>query len=178
MYGVPAASAATSVFLFVFGTVLAAAVGFRAFRRYRGEERIVVAALVLSLIAVPWIAWRFAEDLSATTRLDAYTRANAGPIQSYLPGYLVDGAVAHVPPGATIAAVAGPRVQWAPARKAFPSLVFETLFPHRTVARPRDADYVITWGVKPQSLAPVSRVWVARPRVGEYLAVYVGKVRR
>jgi hypothetical protein len=179
--GVPSSLGASGSGLLALGTLILIAAVLRLRRRWAGLDAIAIAAqlcLVVTVAAVPYVCWRFVEDLRVTTRLDPYDRAAAGPIQAYMPGYLVDGAVPHVPAGATIAAVASRRVPWPAARAAFPSLVFETLFPRRTVARAADADYVITWGVRPEAVAPVSRVWVARPRVGDYLAVYVGKVRR
>lgn len=181
MLGVPSSPGALGSALLALGVLIVVIAAWRLRRRWSALDRTAAAAelcLLVTVAAAPYVCWRFAEDLRVTTRLDPYERAAAGPIQAYLPGYLVDGAVPHVPAGATIAAVASPRVPWSAARAAFPSLVFETLFPRRTVARPADADYVITWGVRPGAVAPVSRVWVARPRVGDYLAVYVGRVRR
>lgn len=181
MLGVPSTTGALGWALLGLGGLAFLVGAWRLRLKRPPRDATTVAAhvcLLVTLAAAPYVCWRFVEDLRVTTRLDPYERAAAGPIQAYLPGYLVDGAVAHVPLEATVAAVASPRVPWAPARKAFPALVLETLFPRRTVAHPRNADYIITWGVKPQAVAPVSRVWTARPRVGDYPAVYVGKVRR
>jgi hypothetical protein len=135
-------------------------------------------AIALTVAAVPYVAWRFVEDLRVTTRLDAYGATAAGPIQAYLPGYLVDGAQRRIPRGATFATVVSPAIPWQPARAAFPALAMETLFPRVSVADPRSAGYVVTWGVAPGRVAPVSRTWVVRPRAGEYAAVYVGEVQR
>jgi hypothetical protein len=144
--------------------------------------RMPTAAATVCLIAtwgaVPFVVWRFVEDLRVTTTLRGYDRAAAGPVQAYLPGYLVDGARPLIPRTATFATVVEPRVPWAPARAAFPVLTMETLFPRVSVRDPRRADYVVTWGVRPGRVAPVSRVWVARRQAGPYPAVYVGKVRR
>ena len=128
--------------------------------------------------AAPYVAWRFGEDLRVTTRMHGYDDTAAGPVQAYLPGYLVDGAVRYIPQGATFATAVGSGIPWTAARAAFPSLALNTLFPRVSVADPRRADYVVTWGIQPGRVAPVSRVWVARPKVGAYDAVYVGKVER
>jgi len=135
-------------------------------------------ALALTIAAVPYVAWRFVEDVRVTTKLDAYGATAAGPIQAYLPGYLVDGAQRWIPRGATFATAVSPAIPWQPARAAFPSLAMQTLFPRISVTDPRSADYVVSWGMAPACVAPVSRTWVVRPRTGQYAAVYVGRVRR
>ncbi len=180
MIGVPAASAATTALLFAIGAV-AVAVAAAALRRRRHglppEARLVAAAVALSLVALPWVAWRFAEDLRTTTRFDAYERASMGPIQAYLPGYLVDGVRSRIPPGATWWADAGPAVPYSTARKAFPSLVLTTLFP-RVSAPPRQASWIVAWGASPRAVRPVGRVRVAHPRQGPLPPVLVAKARR
>jgi hypothetical protein len=137
-----------------------------------------LAALALTVAAVPYVLWRFAEDLRVTTKLHGYDAEAAGPVQAYLPGYLVDGAQHRIPRTATFATAVGASIPWAAARAAFPSLALETLFPRASVADPRAADYLVTWGVAPGRVVPVSQVWVVRSRAGAYPAVYVGKVKR
>jgi hypothetical protein len=177
--GVPASPGAVGWALIVVGLAgaVAASVAFRF--RLRAAGPVAAAAGVCLLVtvgAVPYVVWRFGEDLRVTTGMHGYDDAAAGPVQAYLPGYLVDGAVRYVPRGATFATAVGSGIPWTAARAAFPSLALETLFPRVSVADPRRADYVVTWGIRPGRVAPVSQVWVARPKVGEYDAVYVGKV--
>jgi hypothetical protein len=135
-------------------------------------------ALVLTVAALPYIGWRFVEDMRVTTQVRGYDAAAAGPVQAFLPGYLVDGAQRLMPRGATFATAVSPAVPWESARAAFPSLTRETLFPRRSVSDPQRADFVVTWGIAPIRVARVSRVWVLRRRAGAYPAVYVGKVAR
>ncbi|MGZ4353416.1 MAG: hypothetical protein ACXVZ4_07715 [Gaiellaceae bacterium] len=180
MVGVPAASAATTLLLFVVGLAgvgLAAAV-FRS--RLRGlplDARLATAALGLSLVAAPWLVWRFAEDLRTTTRYDSYERANAGPIQAFLPGYLVDGARSLIPPTASWATAVGPSDADPIAQKTFPALALVALFP-RVSAPPSSADWIIGWGVDPRRVARVGRVAVAHPRQGPLPPVLVAPRRR
>jgi hypothetical protein len=134
--------------------------------------------LVLTCAALPYVARRFAEDLRVTTKLHGYDATAAGPVQAYLPGYLVEGARDHIPLGATFATAVGQRIPWPSARAAFPALAMNTLFPRLSVGDPRRADYVVTWGVRPGRLAPVARTWVARAAAGSYPAVFVGRVAR
>jgi hypothetical protein len=181
LLGVPAAPGTTGWALLAFGALAFAASlvllrsGVAAVPRQRAAA---IAALALSVAAVPYVTWRFVEDLRVTTRLDAYGASAAGPIQAYLPGYLVDNARGVIPRGATFSTVVSPAIPWQPARAAFPSLAMQTLFPRVSVAAPRAADYVVTWGVEPARVAPVTRTWVVRRRAGAYAALYVGKVRR
>jgi len=179
--GVPASLGAVGSALLVLAAVALAAALVLLRRRLAASPPPTAAAavaLALTAAALPYVGWRFVEDLRVTTRLDAYERASAGPIQAYLPGYLVDGARNVIPAGASFATAVSPAVPWEPARAAFPSLALQTLFPRRSVSDPRAADYVVTWGIEPARVAPVSRTWTVRPRAGEYPAVYVGRVRR
>jgi hypothetical protein len=143
MLGVPAASAATTAALFFAGIIAVAFASYLARRRLRAletVERVIVACLALSLVALPWVGWRFVEDLRVTTKLDPYERANMGPIQAYMPGYLVQ----HVHIRGTWTTDVGPTPNEI-ARSAFPSLVLVKLFPQLS-APPGRADWIIRWG--------------------------------
>jgi len=181
LLGIPAAPGAAGWALLALGVIafVVALVSLR--RRIAAAPRpagAAAVALALTVAAVPYVAWRFVEDLRVTTKLDTYGATAAGPVQAYLPGYLVDGAQRHIPLGATFATAVSPLLPWQPARAAFPSLAMQTLFPRVSVDDARSADYVVTWGIAPARVAPVARVWVVRARAGEYPAVYVGRVRR
>jgi hypothetical protein len=177
--GVPGSPGAIGWGLLIAG-VLAGAVAFPSvWRRVSGRGLVVDAALcclVVTTAVAPYLVWRFVQDLRYTTRLDAYDAEAAGPIQAYMPGYLVNGAGRYVPRNATYSVVVGERVPWPQARAAFPALVQQRLFPRRSVADPRAAGYVVTWGVDPAAVVDVKRVWIVRRRYGSYLAVYVGQV--
>ena len=149
--------------------------------RLRRLELPVAAAwvcLVVTCCLAPFIARRFVQDLRVTTRLHGYDRAAAGPVQAYLPGYLIDNARTVIPAGATFATVVSDAVPWAPARAAFPSLVMQTLFPRVSVKDPKRAEFLVTWGIPPARVVPVSRSWRVRARAGAYPAVFVGRVAR
>jgi hypothetical protein len=179
MLGVPAAGAATTALLFTAGILAAAVLAYLVRHRLRALDAAagaVAAAFVLSLTAVPWIAWRFAEDLHTTTKLDPYERASMGPIQAYLPGYLVDGARARIPAGATWSAAVGPSKANPIARGAFASLVMITLFPRPSAALDR-ADWIVAWGVDPSRVAPVTGVRVVHAQQGPLPPVVIGRRR-
>lgn len=181
VFGVPASPGGVGWLLLGAGALAALAVcsALRSrLARLPAPVAASVVCLVVSCALVPFVARRFVQDMRVTTRLHGYDAAAAGPVQAYLPGYLVDGAKPLIPRGATFATVVAPGIRWAPARAAFPSLAMQTLFPRISVASTARADYVVTWGVLPGRVVPVSHSWVARRRAGAYLAVYVGKVRR
>jgi hypothetical protein len=179
MVGVPSASAATVALLFLVGIVLIAAGLLLARRRLaglQGVERIVAVAVVASLLSVPLLAWRVVEDMRYTTGLDPYERANAGPIQAFLPGYLVDRANAVIPRSATWATGTG-RVSSSTAAAAFPPLALVTLFP-RVSASPAAADWILTLGESPGAVAPVTRTLLLLPAAGQLPAARLGEAER
>ena len=163
-----------------------AAVGFAATllllrHRLRREPRPVAAsilAIVVSACATPYIVWRVVEDLRYTTTLHGYDAAAAGPVQAYLPGYLLDDVPRLIPLGATYATAVDPAIPRRTVRVAFPFLALQTLFPRRSVADPSRADYVVTLGLRPSRVAHTSRVWLARPASGGLPAVFVGRVEQ
>ena len=142
MLGTPDSPGLVGGALLVVGLVAAAVCGAIVWRR-RGGSRVDAVLLVcfaLTLGAAPFLAWRVVEDLRLTTGLDDYTRSGAGPIQAYLQPYLLDRAARIVPPGATYATVTGDAVPYAAARKAFPALAFQALFPRVSIREPRRAE--------------------------------------
>jgi hypothetical protein len=181
MLGVPASPDAVGYALLALGIAASGAVAAVLWRGERDRDRVrtlLAAGLLATVGAAPFLAWRIVEDVRYTRRLDASTYDGAGPVQAFLQPYLLDRVPALIPRGATYAAVTGGAVPYPTAREAFPSLAHETLFPRISVSDPRRADYVVAWGVDPQSVAPVRRVVVARRAAGAYPALRVAEVRR
>ncbi|HZS62290.1 MAG TPA: hypothetical protein VFA43_23680 [Gemmatimonadaceae bacterium] len=180
MLGVPAASAATTALLVLCGLLLASALivpARRFFRPSGNEEWLVFCAVGVAVVALPWIGWRFAEDLSYTTKLDSYSAQSAGPIQAYLPGYLASDAAKVIPRSATWATAVGASSANPIAQKAFPALVLITLFP-RPSAPPHEAGWIVGWGAPPGRVARVKDARVVHPRQGPLPAVVVAKTVR
>lgn len=178
MLGVPTASASVLAALFALGIAIVAAAWIRDGRRRPSTptDLAVAVAVAAAVASLPYVGWRFVKDVRYTTSLDPYERAAAGPIQSYLPGYLVDGARKVVPPGATYATVVGGSVPYADARDAFGPLVLTTLFPRQSVPV-RDAQWIVAWGISPARVAQVGKVIVVQRRLGPLPPVFVAKVR-
>jgi hypothetical protein len=180
MLGVPSSPGPVGGALLVVGLFLAAVAALLVLRRRRVglRDSALVVCAAATLGAGPFLVWRIVEDLRYTTGLDAYERQAAGPIQAFLPGYLLDGTRRILPRDATYAVAVGDEVPYPTARKAFPALALTSLFPRVSVADPARADWIVAWGVDPRHVARVTRVVVARPRTGPLPAVLVAKVRR
>lgn len=179
MVGVPSASAATAALLLLLGLLIVAIgvyLGRRQLRQLRGVDRFVAIVVVASLVSLPLLAWRVVEDMRYTTALDPYERANAGPIQAYLPGYLVDRAKTAIPADGTWATGTG-RLSNSIAASAFSPLVLVELFP-RVSADPAAAGWILTLGEQPGAVAPVSRTLLLRRAVAELPAARLGEASR
>ena len=180
MLGIPSGPGLAGVLLLVAGLLL---VAFATWRRRAALPadvmgRVAAACMLLTLAFAPYLAWRIVEDIRVTTAMGPYDLEVAGPVQTYLQPYLLDPVREIIPPGATFATVAGSGVPYAAARGALAPLAMWTLFPRRSVADPRQAEWVIAWGTSLRGIAPVDRVTVARPAQGGYPAVVVARVRR
>jgi hypothetical protein len=177
--GVPASQGAVGGLLIALG-VLAIVFGLgRARRAITSADLSTAAGIVALIVAIgsaPYIVWRIVEDLRYTTRLSTYDATFAGPVQAYLPGYLLDGATRLIPPAATYATVVSPKVPWAPARTGFGPFAMNILFPRRAVADPRIADFVVTWGIAPGRVTTAQRIWVL-PRSSATPTVFVAQVK-
>ena len=181
MLGAPASPGAVGWARIAIGLVVAVAalVRFRgALRRQAPSAAAALVTLIVIAAATPFVVWRVVEDLRYTTTLHGYDRAAAGPVQAFLPGYLLDGASRLIPPTATYTTVVSPSVPWAPARAGFGPLAMQSLFPRRSVADTRDADYLVAWGVQPRTVVPVQRVWTLRKAFGRSPTIYVARIRR
>jgi hypothetical protein len=179
MLGVPGSPGAVGWALLLAGLLAAATAGYR-FRRRLPSEPIAAAAALSLLVtagAAPFLAWRVVDDLRYTTRLTPYDRSVAGPVQAYLQPYLLDRVPSLIPVGDTYATAVGQSVPYYAARKAFPALALQTLFP-RISTTPDRAQWIVSWGERPSAVARVGKVVVARPASASYPALYVAKVLR
>jgi hypothetical protein len=182
MLGLPPRPDAVGVAMLVLGVVLGVAAVIVSWRGpLRGWERLPAATLALALgvtvAYVPFGAWRIAEDLRFTTGLNDEEVEGAGPIQTFIPPYVLDRVAPLLPVGTTYATVTGPRVPEEVARTAFPYLALTRLFPRTAVADPRRADWVIAWGADPRSLGvPVEDVRVVWPGQAGLPAVLLARV--
>ncbi|MGH3002127.1 MAG: hypothetical protein ACRDM1_05595 [Gaiellaceae bacterium] len=179
MLGVPSqpGAAGYAVLLLGFAAVIALAFVWRRRRPRDAVGGIAACACAIVVAVAPYVIWRIVEDLRVTTAMSAYDRSVSGPVQAYLQPYLLDPVRGIIPPHATYATAVGTGVPYDTARRAFPSLALETLFP-RISKPPREAQWIVAWGTAPGSVAPVGRVIVARRASGAYPALLVARVRR
>jgi hypothetical protein len=182
MLGLPSRPDAVGAAMLVLGVVLGVTAALVVWRGpLRGWERLPAATLAIALgvtvAYVPFGAWRIVEDLRFTTGLNDEQVEGAGPIQTFIPPYVLDAVPALLPVGDTYVAVAGPRLPEEVARTAFPYLALTRLFPRTAVADPRRADWVIAWGRDPRSLGvPVEDVRVVWPGQANLPPVLLARV--
>ena len=178
MLGIPAHPGAVGYALLLFGALLLGLAARMLRRRHDDPVKRVAAVTSAIVIALsPYLAWRVVQDLRVTTAMTAYERNVAGPVQAYLQPYLLDPVRGIVPPQATYATIVGPGVPYETARKAFPSLALETLFPR--VSKPiGEAQWIVAWGIPRDSVSRLGSVIVARPASGAYPAVLVARLKR
>lgn len=179
MLGVPSHPGAVGYAVLALVALVTALAVLALRRRWPQEsvERLAAVAITIVVAVAPYVAWRVVEDLRVTTAMASYDRSVAGPVQAYLQPYLLDPVRAIIPPDATYATVVGPSVPYDTAKRAFPSLALETIFPRISTA-PGAAQWIVAWGAAPGSVAPVGRVIVARQASGSYPALLVARVRR
>jgi hypothetical protein len=174
MLGLPASPGPLGYTLIALGGVVALVFARVTWRR--GPAAAVV-CLAVTVGAAPFLVWRIVEDLRFTTAMTAYDRGVAGPVQAYLQPYLLDEVARRMPAGDTYATAVGNAVPYPTARKAFPALAQQSLFP-RVSTDPSRADWVVAWGVDPRTVTAVTDVIVARPRSGPNPPVYLARVER
>ena len=178
MLGIPADPGAVGYGLLLLAALI---IGLEVYvlrrRQQDAVERVAAVTGAIVIALAPYLAWRVVQDLRVTTAMTSYERNVAGPVQAYLQPYLLDPVRGIIPPSATYATVVGLGVPYATARKAFPSLALQTLFPR--VSKPtQDAQWLVAWGVTRASLSRFGRVVVARPASGVYPALFVARLRR
>jgi hypothetical protein len=182
MLGLPSTPGPVGAAMLLLGVVVGVVVAVPAWRGpLRGWERAtaatLAAALAVTVGSIPFTAWRIVEDLRFTTGLNDEEMEGAGPIHNFIQPYLLDDVVPLIPEDDTYVAVAGPEVQEALARTAFPYMALTRLFPRVAVERPADADWIVAWSQDPRDLAvEVRDVRVVRPAQGTFPAVTVARV--
>ena len=182
MLGLPASPGAVGAALLALGVVLGAAAAYLARRRwFAGWEPapalVLAAALGVTVASMPFSVWRMAEDMRFTTRLNDEQVEGAGPIQTFIPPYILDGVRPLIPRGDTYVTVTGPAVREELARTAFRYLALTALFPRTAAEDAADADWVIAWGGDPRDAGvDVEDVRVVRPAEGQIPAVVLARV--
>jgi hypothetical protein len=182
MLGLPASPGAVGAAMLALGVLLGAAAAYQAWRRwFPGWEPApalaLTAALGVTVASVPFGLWRMVEDLRFTTRLNDEQVEGAGPIQTFIPPYILDDVRPLIPREDTYVTMTGPDVREELARTAFRYLALTALFPRVAAEDAADADWVIAWGGDPrESGVDVEDVRVVRPAEGQIPAVVVARV--
>lgn len=175
MEGLPQNPDALGLAMILLGLVAAAIYGLRV---RRAQSIAVAAVAVLAIAAFPYIAWRVTEDIRYTSRLDPWIANRYGVSVFRVHPAIFDNAASHMPADARYYLASSPQIDDT-RRKAFAQWAAGWLLPRIAVASPAQADYVLTLGLRPNSVgAPIARTWRVMPPLLGTPAAYLGRVRR
>jgi hypothetical protein len=157
-----------------------AAVGIAVWRRLgRGTAPQLLGIVLISstLALAPVTAWAIMSDIRAAKRLTDREAATLGVEERDVDTALVDRVAELIPPGESFALRIAEDVN--PERATVLRLwALPALLPRLAVPEPRQADWIVTWGVDPRELAvPVGDVAVLHSRFPSDPPFYVGRVQ-
>jgi hypothetical protein len=176
------------VLLLAFGAVLGLAVFVACWRRLRPrfpDDRLGAAALAIVLLAlcsalavVPYSGWRIAEDIGHTSSLSRSEAETTGASLNSLSPGVFEKLRRAIPLGDAYYIDVAPDIG-SPPGDAFREWSASALLPRLPVRSPERADWIVTWGIPPDSYGvPLARVRVvarASKRLPEaYLARVAG----
>jgi hypothetical protein len=140
---------------------------------------VVVSSLVAAVLTAPLVAWVEVHRTAKTARLSPTAAAQLGAEDAGLDPTVFDRLSRIVPPHATYWVGTSRLIRPSTRRGAFPLWASGSLLPRIEVARPADADWVVTWGYRPDRLpVAVEDVRVLAVRAPPRLPVYVARVVR
>jgi hypothetical protein len=146
--------------LWAVGAVLALVIVLALWRRAlaplgRATGLIAAAALAGGVAAAPVTAWRIVEAVRYSTSLPAPVARDWPDYHNYLEPKVYQELRRVIAAGETYAVAVAPDIEPLAARAAFTGWPLATLLPRRAVADPREADWLVTWGVDPRTLSSV-----------------------
>lgn len=172
--------------LLAFGALLGVAVFVAWWRRLRPrfpDDRLGAAALAVVLLAfcsalavVPYSAWRIAEDIDHTSSLSRSEAETTGASLNSLSPGVFDELRRAIPPGDSYFVDVAPDIG-SPPSDAFPEWSASALLPRLPVRSPERADWIVTWGIPPDSYdVPLARVRVVAPASERLPEAYLARV--
>lgn len=168
MLALPAGSGRTAVLLLVLGAVLGLAVfvvGWRRLRPRFPEDRFGALALGVLLLGVcsalavvPYDSWRIAEDIGHTSSLSRSEAETTGASLNSLRPEVFAELRRAIPRGDSYYVGAAADIA-SPPRDAFLEWSATALLPRHFVESPERADWIVTWGIPPNTYdVPLTRV--------------------
>jgi hypothetical protein len=142
-------------------------------------DLVVAFGVAAAVLTAPLVGWVEVHRTAGTARLSPTAAAELGATDAGLDPRVFDRLSRIIPPHATYWADASPLVRPDTTRGAFSLWAWGALEPRIAVSRPGAADWVVTWGYRPEGLrvkvAGVRALAVATP---PRLPVYVARVVR
>ena len=175
MEGLPQNPSGLGAAAILLGLLLGAAYLLR-WRKAWPHLPVMVATLALA--AFPYVTWRVVEDIRYTSHLDSWLATRYGVSVFRVHPAIFDNAEAHMPRNARYYLASSPTLD-STRRGAFAQWAASWLLPRIAVAKPSEAQYVLTLGVSPRTLGvPIVRVWRVMPALLGTPAAYLGEVGR
>jgi hypothetical protein len=142
-------------------------------------DLVVVSGLVAAVLMAPLVGWVEVHRTAKSARLSSTAAAEIGAKDAGLDPRVFDRLGRIIPPHATYWADASPLIRPNTTRGAFSLWAWGSLEPRIAVARPEDADWVVTWGYRPERLpVKVADVRFLAVTTPPKLPVYVARVVR
>jgi hypothetical protein len=142
-------------------------------------DLVVVFGVATAVLTAPLVAWVEVHRTAKTAHLSSTAAADLGAKDAGLDPRVFDRLSRIIPPHATYWADASPLVRPDTTRGAFLLWAWGSLEPRVAVSSPGAADWVVTWGYRPERLrVKVAGVRVLAVATPPRLPVYVARVVR
>jgi hypothetical protein len=142
-------------------------------------DLVVVSGIVAAVLVAPLVGWVEVHRIAETAQLSSSAAADAGARDAGLDPRVFHRLRGIIPPHATYWADASPLIRPDTTRGALSLWAWGSLEPRVAVARADEADWVVTWGYRPERLpVSVSDVRALSVTTPPKLPVYVARVVR
>ena len=142
-------------------------------------EALVALGCAAAVLIAPLLVWIHVRSVEASARLGPSAAAELGARDAGLDPAVFARIARIVPAHATYWIDASSTVASSTARQAFPVWASGSLLPRIAVARPEDAEWVVTWGYSPRRLPiAVAGLRMLAVRASPRSPVYVARVAR
>jgi hypothetical protein len=142
-------------------------------------DLVVVSGIVAAVLMAPLVGWVEVHRTAKTARLSSTAAAELGAKDAGLDPRVFERLIRIIPPHATYWTDASSLIRPDTTRGAFSLWAWGSLEPRVAVARPEKADWVVTWGYRPERLpVKVDDVRVLAVTPPSKPPVYVARVIR
>jgi hypothetical protein len=140
---------------------------------------VVVSGLVAAVLTAPLVGWVEVHRTAKTARLSPTAASELGASEAGVDPTVFDRLIRIIPPHATYWIGTSRLIRSSTTRQAFPAWAAGSLLPRIAVARPEHADWIVTWGYRPEGLSVrVDDLHVLSVHAPAGLPVYAARVVR